>query len=253
MAEETIKAHREFLKDNLRLQINFNLTDQNQGTAPPPLQKPPQPGQQQIPLPEGEPWADFSGTDLLEAIHQRRSHRDFKPEPLTLAELGMLLWATQGIKGGIGRGSSLRTVPSAGCRHPFETYLLVSDVETLQPGLYRYLSLEHALVLEREMELNVLKESLTEGTLGQSFCAAAPVCFAWTVIPYRSEWRYHTAAHRVILMDAGHLCQNLYLACEAIGAGTCAIAAYHQRLMDELLGVDGEDEFTLYLAPVGKV
>jgi nitroreductase len=54
-------------------------------------------------------------------------------------------------------------------------------------------------------------------------------------------------------MDAGHLCQNLYLACEAIRAGTCAIAAYHQQLMDELLGVDGEEEFTLYLAPVGKI
>jgi hypothetical protein len=45
----------------------------------------------------------------------------------------------------------------------------------------------------------------------------------------------------------------MYLACEAIGAGTCAIAAYHQALMDELLGVDGKDEFTIYLAPVGKV
>jgi nitroreductase len=61
------------------------------------------------------------------------------------------------------------------------------------------------------------------------------------------------AAHRVILMDVGHLCQNLYLACAAIGAGTCAIAAYHQELMDRLLGVDGRDEFTLYLAPLGKV
>jgi SagB-type dehydrogenase family enzyme len=67
------------------------------------------------------------------------------------------------------------------------------------------------------------------------------------------EWRYHLAAHRVIAMDAGHLCQNLYLACAAIGAGTCAIAAYHQQRMDRLLGVDGEDEYTIYLAPVGRL
>jgi nitroreductase len=57
----------------------------------------------------------------------------------------------------------------------------------------------------------------------------------------------------VIALDAGHVCQNLYLACEAVGVGTCAIAAYRQDLMDELLGVDGDEEFTVYLAPVGKV
>jgi nitroreductase len=60
-------------------------------------------------------------------------------------------------------------------------------------------------------------------------------------------------SHKVIALDAGHVCQNLYLACEAIDAGTCGIGAYHQHKMDALLGVDGEDEFTIYLAPVGKV
>lgn len=61
------------------------------------------------------------------------------------------------------------------------------------------------------------------------------------------------AAHKVIALDAGHVCQNLYLACEAIDAGTCAIAAYDQEELDELLGLDGEEEFSIYLAPVGKV
>jgi nitroreductase len=54
-------------------------------------------------------------------------------------------------------------------------------------------------------------------------------------------------------IDAGHVCQNLYIACEAIGAGACAIAAYNQELMDKLIKVDGEDEFVIYLAPVGKI
>ncbi len=67
------------------------------------------------------------------------------------------------------------------------------------------------------------------------------------------EWRYGLASHKVIALDAGHVCQNLYLACEAIGAGTCAIAAYNQDAMDQLLGVNGRDEFTIYLAPVGKI
>jgi SagB-type dehydrogenase family enzyme len=67
------------------------------------------------------------------------------------------------------------------------------------------------------------------------------------------EWRYDIAAHRVIAIDAGHVCQNLYLACEAIDSGTCAIAAFDQEKMDKLLNVDGNDEFVIYLAPVGKI
>lgn len=88
--------------------------------------------------------------------------------------------------------------------------------------------------------------------LGQKFVASAAVTFFWTAIPARMEWRYDLAAHKVIAIDAGHLCQNLYLACEAIGAGTCAIAAYDQQACDSLLKVDGEEEFTIYAAPVGK-
>jgi len=75
----------------------------------------------------------------------------------------------------------------------------------------------------------------------------------WTAVPYRMEWRYGAASHKVIALDAGHVCQNLYLACANLGAGTCAVAAYHQKLMDDLLQVDGEEEFTVYLAPVGKL
>jgi SagB-type dehydrogenase family enzyme len=67
------------------------------------------------------------------------------------------------------------------------------------------------------------------------------------------EWRYDVAAHKVIALDAGHVCQNLYLACEAVDAGTCAIGAYDQEELDDLLGVDGIEEFAIYLAPVGKV
>ncbi len=67
------------------------------------------------------------------------------------------------------------------------------------------------------------------------------------------EWRYHLAAHKVIAIDVGHVCQNLYLACESIGAGTCAIAAYDQEAFDRLLRIDGKDEFVIYLSPVGKV
>jgi len=251
LKNNVITAHRNFLKDDLRLQIDFQQTDQNQGIAPPPVQKPPTQGQTIITLPGRESLDSFGGTDLVKAMLNRQSHRSFKPVPLSQDELGFLLWMSQGIRSQLQPGFALRNVPSAGCRHAFESYLAVSDVEGLYPGIYRYLPLDHALVLEYAPEH--LAERLTQATLNQNFIASAPVCFVWTALPYRMEWRYDLAAHRTILIDAGHMCQNLYLACEAIGAGTCAIAAYHQQLFDQLLRVDGEEEFTIYLAPVGKV
>jgi SagB-type dehydrogenase family enzyme len=78
------------------------------------------------------------------------------------------------------------------------------------------------------------------------------VTFLWAAIPYRMEWRYGPAAHRVIALDAGHVCQNLYLACQAISAGACAVAAYDQEALDHLLRLDGDNEFVIYLAPVGR-
>ena len=251
MAKNKFSAHRAFLQDSLRLQIDFRQTDQNLGQEPPPIQKPPLKGQSLIALPDTETLKAFHGTDLLDAIERRRSHRRFKALSLSLAELSLLLWATQGVRKVLAPGTALRTVPSAGCRHAFETYLVVNNVGTLEPGVYRYLPVEHALVFEHLAEN--LATSLTEATHGQAFISTAPLTFVWTVVPYRMEWRYDLAAHRVIAIDAGHVCQNLYLACEAIHAGTCAIAAYHQEKMDALLKVDGEDEFTIYLAPVGKV
>ena len=88
--------------------------------------------------------------------------------------------------------------------------------------------------------------------LNQPCLGAAAVSFLWTAVAPRMEWRYDLAAHKVIAVDAGHVGQNLYLACEAIDCGACVIAAYDQEACDRLLGVDGEDEFTVYLAAVGK-
>ncbi len=92
----------------------------------------------------------------------------------------------------------------------------------------------------------------TPATCEQESVGRAAVVFIWSCVSYRGEWRYHTAAHKVMRIHAGHVCQNLYLGCEATGCGTCAVAAYDQAAMDKLLQLDGEDEFLVYMAPVGK-
>lgn len=245
-----IPTRREFLKDTIRLETDFSQVDQRRGVAPPPLEKPFSATASRIDL---VPPAQLHvhSVDLREAIAHRESRRSFALAPLSLEELSFLLWATQGVRQRLGPGAALRTVPSAGARHALETYLAVFNVTGLEPAFYRYLPLEHQLLLEFREEQAAAK--ITEATFGQSFVGESAATFVWTAIPYRMEWRYGPAAHKSIALDAGHVCQNLYLACEAIGAGTCAVAAYHQLWMDRLLRVDGRDEFVIYLAPVGKL
>jgi SagB-type dehydrogenase family enzyme len=246
----TTESGRYFLTDRIREEVDFRGTDQSLGVRPPQVQKPASPDSTIISLPDPESCA-IQKCDLQSAIANRESHRRFTPESLSLDDLAFLLWASQGVREELHEAAVLRTVPSAGCRHPFETYLAINRVEGIQSGIYRYLPLDHSIVHVREIEN--LPAHLTAATRGQSFAGQAAVTFIWTVIPARTEWRYAEASYKVIALDAGHVCQNLYLACEAIGAGTCAIAAYNQTLADNLLGVDGVDEFVIYIAPVGKV
>ncbi len=246
----TTAAGRHFLTDRIRDEVDWYNTPQSSGIEPPPPQKPVPDGAPLIPLPRREAW-QIPACDLADAIARRESRRTFLPAALTLDELAFLLWSSQGVRARLHGAAVLRTVPSAGCRHPLETYLAVLNVAPLSPGIYRYLPLDHALLLEQSPDQ--LEARLAAATRGQRFAAEAAVTFIWSAIPARTEWRYGEASYKVIALDAGHACQNLYLACQAIGAGTCAIAAYNQDLCDQLIGVDGDEEFAVYMAPVGKV
>jgi SagB-type dehydrogenase family enzyme len=251
MDEDLIEQYRYFLKDSIRKEIDFSATDQSKGVDAPPIEKPYPADAVRIDLVKPETWKSIAGVNLVAAIGNRQSRRTYQKTPLTLEELSFLLWATQGVREEVVDGHAYRTVPSAGCRHAFETYLAVLHVEGLNAGIYRYLPLSHQLLFEFSEDR--LAEKMVNAVFRQPYPGNAAVTFIWTTIPYRMEWRYGLAAHKVIAIDVGHVCQNLYLACEAIGAGTCAIAAYGQAALDRLLRIDGKDEFAIYLSPVGKV
>ncbi len=253
MNREKQDQMRWFLTDKVRKVVNWHDTDQFKGMDAPSIQKPPEPNKETILLDPITKLTGLGNIPLFKAISQRKSRRDFMEKPLSMDELTFLLWAVQGIRNPTDPNarSNLRTVPSAGGRHPFETYIAALNVDGLAKGIYRYLPIDHCLVQLR-LDEN-LGEKLTDGALGQGFCGRSAATFIWSAIPYRTEWRYDLAAYRVILMDIGHVCQNLYLACEGINAGTCAVGAYDQEAMDTLIGVDGKDEFTVYMAPVGKL
>ena len=227
------------------------MSDQKAGLPKPPNFKEYDPNGIIVALPDYKE-CPLKHDSLIRAMTERRSNRVYTDEPVSLMELSFLLYYTQGLRGfNAERNVSLRVVPSAGCRHPFETYVVCRNVAGLEQGVYRYLPQEHKLLQVKAMDEETAQHYAN--AVKQPFAVQAAVTFFWTTIPYRSEWRYPTHAQKVILIDSGHICQNLYLACEAIGCGTCAIGAYTQAESDWLCEADGEDEFVVYAATVGKV
>jgi SagB-type dehydrogenase family enzyme len=243
--QETYRVARKLLRSNWELLDPPWKSDMEMGIPVPDQEEPPKAGERIIPLVSASKFKQPMGNllDLLRARKSRRSHSD---AALSLAEFSFLCWAAAGIKEHKPK-FSLRTVPSGGARHPLDLYFFVARVDGLETGLYRYLPVEHAVALVRTGNDSAV---LNEALRGQYWNAA--VVFVWVAVPYRSEWRYGPAAHKLVLLDAGLSCENLYLACESIGEGTCVVGAYDQEKLDAYLGLDGEDSLALCAAPVGK-
>ena len=248
-----MRDYRKYLRNQTLPGMSEMETDMMKGLPIPAIEKPAAEGATTIDLPAHDALWRLSDVRLSDAIRSRRSRRAFTDEGLSLEQLAYLLWATQGVHGLIRDGLvTLRSVPSGGGMHPFETYVAVHRVTGLAPGLYRYLAIEHEL-LPLDVDEDELPSRLTEAANGQAYVGHGAAVFCWTVRPYRTEYRYGDDSLKDILISVGHICQNLYLACEALGLGTCATVAYQQDALDRLLDVDGVDEIPLYMAPVGAV
>jgi len=189
------------------------------------------------------------GKPIWEAIGQRRSQREFSPQPITFAELSQLLWATQGITARAW-GYEFRAVPSAGALYPIETYVVVNRVDKLAPGLYHFDIKENQLILLKEGNFG---SGLSRAGLGQEMLEEASCVFIWTAIVARSKWKYRERAYRYIYMDAGHIGQNLYLATTAMNLGCCTVGAFYDEEVDRLIGIEGREEISIYLGAVGRI
>lgn len=226
-------------------------TDQRLGLAQPPICKPAG-ATDKIALPEQVDEAVVQN-QYTQLLRQRRSRRVYNADAtITLQQFAFMLWSCQGVEKVIGKEkkATLRPVPSGGARHAFETYVTVRNVQGLKAGLYHYLPLENAVEFLREMPN--YEEEVTAAMDGQAFAAQAAALMIWSCVPYRSEWRYGLAAQRLMMMDVGHVGQNAYLSAEALGLATCCMAAFDQAECDKMLGLDGEEEFSLYAVPIGK-
>lgn len=188
------------------------------------------------------------GRPLWDVLERRRSERGFQDVPLKESELSQLLWAAQGITRE-GRGVDFRTAPSAGALYPVETYAVIHDVEGIDAGVYHYDVEQHQL---EKLKLGDFRAATAAAALDQRIAARGNVVFVWTAIFERSKWKYEERAYRYIYLDAGHIAQNVALAAVALDLGSCQIGALYDGEANELVGVDGVEESTIYMTVVGR-
>lgn len=156
---------------------------------------------------------------LEEAIAARRSRRAYTSDPLTLAELGQLLWAAQGITGPEGQ----RTAPSAGALYPLELYVSASKVEGLAPGIYKYSPEGHDLTLRA---IGDRRREWTAASKDQD-CMRFSACAILFAADYGlTVSKYGDRGVRFVCMEVGHAAENVYLQATALGLGTCEVGAF---------------------------
>jgi SagB-type dehydrogenase family enzyme len=183
------------------------------------------------------------GPALAQCLAQRRSVREFAPEPLSLAQAAQLLWAAQGITDREG----FRTAPSAGALYPLELLVAAGEVEDLSPGVYRYEPDGHALLAAGQGDRRL---SLGAAAFGQTWIADAPAILAVAAVFERTAVKYGTRAARYVLIEAGHAAENICLQAVALGLGCTVVGAFDDGAVAAELGI-APPLVPLVLVPVG--
>ena len=186
-----------------------------------------------------------------EVLASRRSRRDFVDRAISLEQLSQIMWAAYGITYPIPnvpnlRGG-LRTTPSAGATFPLEVYVVVGNVQGLEPGVYRYISEEHKLVKVIDGDI---RNELSNAALGQTMVRDAPASVFYSAVFYRITGRYGERGIMYAYIELGHSAQNVYLQVEALGLGTVAIGAFFDDRVRQVLSLP-DNEHPLYIMPFG--
>jgi SagB-type dehydrogenase family enzyme len=181
------------------------------------------------------------------ALAGRRSRREYGDDPLSLADLGQVLWAAQGVTD---RGSGHRAAPSAGAHYPLETYVVVgvTGVEGVDAGVYRYRPARHDLVPGPPGDA---RETLRAAAFDQRPVGEAPVSLVLCAVDERTTAEYGARGRRrYVPMEAGHAAENVYLQAESLGLATVAVGAFDDDRVRAAVGAPG-DQRPLYVLPVG--
>jgi SagB-type dehydrogenase family enzyme len=192
--------------------------------------------------------------EFTRVLTTRRTWRRFAPGRLALAELATLLGLTWGVREWmavppLGR-FAVKTSPSGGALHPIEAYVVARDVEGIAPGIYHYDATRHRLELLRR---GMTRDRMSDYVIGQRWFSEAAAFVFMTAVFTRTQWKYrYPRAYRVVLTEAGHLCQTFCLVATWLGLAPFCTMAMADSKIDRDLGIDGVTEGVLYVAGVGR-
>lgn len=209
-----------------------------------------QPAPVALPLPRDTGTEDLS---LREALATRRSRRNYANRPMTLDELGSLLGialARNAVEDGYGtRDIPQFPYPSIGGLDPVEVGVIVQSVDGVEPGYYTYDKVGHGLVTVTHGDFRL---PLMDATFENEWIFYAPVVLVIANDQRKVSWKYKTRGYRISFMDLGAAIQNLYLASTALNLSCCAVAGYHDELINALLGYPAGDVSVGCLVPIGS-
>lgn len=205
----------------------------------------------QVPLPRLP--ADAVGPPFGEVIAARRSNRNFASDQLSLSQVSAILQWGYGITGeaGIPGGGvqRFRAAPSAGALYPAEIYLGVRAVQGLVGGIYHY---EVPVVSLALLGPGDPTDRLYEVCCHQEYARQAALVVLISGVVERTKRKYSNRGYRYVLLDIGHLGENLYLACTALGLAIVTTCGFYDDEAADLLGIDGCDEAVFYVAFIGR-
>lgn len=188
-----------------------------------------------------------------DAIRTRRTQREFSDEPVSFKELSRLLNLSYGINGGFkiseNETQHFRMSPSAGALYPLELYPVIFNVQGMEKGIYHFNVLENSLELIKKGDF---AHTIADYCCEQWVIEKAGFAILIAAVFGRTTFKYLERGYRFILLDAGHLAQNIYLAATSADASCMTVGGFYDDMMNELIGIDGLEESVVYVAVVGK-
>lgn len=198
-----------------------------------------------LPTPEASP--------LLKLLERRKSCRQYQVRSMPLDVFSGVLKAAYGTvrlsrMPGSDDNGFFRTVPSAGGLFPLDIYCVTQKIEGASDGLHHYNVRDHSLETIRAG--NIFAD-LHEAMLADPLIQNANMVIFLTAEFVRSQKKYGPRGYRYILLEAGHVAQNICLAAVEQGLGSLCIGGFIDSKLNRYLGFDGIGEAVLYAIAVG--
>ena len=202
-------------------------------------------------------------------IRSRRSIRKMSGEMLSMEELSSILFYGDGVTGKFsfnGDGSlpptetlggdyesTLRSAPSGGGLYPIHLYCVITNVQGIKKGIYRYLPINHKLQIIRIFDDQDYEDFLKLANFGvniESHNLGVSIFYIYNL--YDNSRKYGDMAMQFAYIEAGEISENIQLTCTALDLAVTDIGGYEKALTEKFLGIDGLTKHMIHLTIIGK-